>query len=1044
MFTEPNKTVGMNINNIATGFTSNWIRTDVDVMQPKEIGFVHPPRKWQSECFQYLGHANPVSIINAPMGSGKSTELCMIAYDRLLKNNKLKALIACPENLIGKGFGEKVFSLPNGEIVDWSAEKNLILDKRQTTEQVSEFIKEDLFYSKYYTNSRICICTNQTLVKAFNSLSDDEKSLHWNNLVILFDEAHHIKMDKKGNEVYEMNELAQVLDYSYYNNNEIVLMTASLFRGDKKGILSDKILNNSLKFNLSFYEYWAEMKYLECLKYDFVVGVNNYTEDIKDAFSILSEHNLNKQIIFIPMPKARMSTGDGKYQEIQDIIEQKRIELNGITKFDDVTGIYHICNNNGLDYKIADLVTEFHRNKVEKYIEQSDINKNRNAIDCIIAMNKANEGFDWIHADGMVIVGVRHSTTRLFQMIGRLLRDVPNKPIIKVVHMLDFAPHLPASPNLENNLNDCLKFLYATFLLLDVIAPSQVQTNDLSAPTGQLTNTVRQPSSNIFDDLEIDLNQRNDLVEKSYKKLASKFLEGHRDGFKELLPEIVQSWLVDNNVDASKEEIEKLADKVWKIIPSSSQTGIDLSDVDVKLLEAVGPLGFLMRFAGFDITKESLKESLSQFSSSLNQGESESNRKTRIVCKRVNEKGYPNVDFVDESGLNHYSFIHGRKQAKQGFSESAWYDSDQNIAVNEYNLIGLFDLVDNKPYFLKLTENLIIFHKKNGKYPTASDDKELSGFLSRQRSKDKKCKYFQECLDYAIFQGYPNIFDPIDAIKQMIDKIEKLFSYVNKNGEPTSKDKDKTNFYLIGTLRSCRQGKSENVWYSEFDVLFEENNMWHLIETAKEFSLRQTIKLKNLCLDKKRAPLSSIENEKELCAFVQRKVSGKTKWYPEEIDLLEKNSVFKYFLSNTQKRINTWILNIEELSKYIKENDGKFPSKKTHSKELATLQECKRRFANNDLEQIILDKFDELEMASHLKFVDKEFESKQKFIKLCDRLQKGTRPSAKSEIEGDFSLSSYMSTLLKGLRGQRGFINYSFYSEIAKEKNVQHFFEGLI
>jgi hypothetical protein len=271
-----------------------------------------------------------------------------------------------------------------------------------------------------------------------------------------------------------------------------------------------------------------------------------------------------------------------------------------------------------------------------------------------------------------------------------------------------------------------------------------------------------------------------------------------------------------------------------------------------------------------------------------------------------------------------------------------------------------------------------------------------------------------------------------------------LFSYVNKNGEPTSKDKDKTNFYLIGTLRSCRQGKSENVWYSEFDVLFEENNMWHLIETAKEFSLRQTIKLKNLCLDKKRAPLSSIENEKELCAFAQRKVSGKTKWYPEEIDLLEKNSVFKYFLSNTQKRINTWILNIEELSKYIEENDGKFPSKKTHSKELATLQECKRRFANNDLEQIILDKFDELEMASHLKFVDKEFESKQKFIKLCDRLQKGTRPSAKSEIEGDFSLSSYMSTLLKGLRGQRGFINYSFYSEIAKEKNVQHFFEGLI
>lgn len=1035
----------MSLDNVRTGFATNWLRTTVDVMQPKEIGFVHPPRKWQSECFNYLGSSNPVSIVSSPMGSGKSTALCMIAYNRLKENSSKKAIISCPENLIGKGFGEKVFSLPDGEIVDWSAEKNLILDKRQTVEQVLEFIKEDLFYSKYYTNSRICICTNQTLVKAFNSLSDDEKSLHWNNLIILFDEAHHIKMDKKGNEIYEMNELAQVLDYSYDNNNEIVLMTASLFRGDKKGILSDKILNNSLKFNLSFYEYWAEMKYLECLKYDFVVGVNKYTEDIKDAFSILSEHNLSKQIVFIPMPQARMSTGkDGKYQEIQEIIEQKRIELDGVIKFNTLNGIYHIVNDSGLDYKIADLVTESYRDKVEKYIEQSDINKNKDAIDCIIAMNKANEGFDWIHADGMVIVGVRHSTTRLFQMIGRLLRDVPNKPIVKVVHMLDFAPHLPASPNLESNLNDCLKFLYATFLLLDVIAPSQVQTNDLSAPTGQLTNNNRQPYSNIFDDLEIDLSQRNDLVEKSYKKLASKFLEGHRDGFKELLPEIVESWLDDNNIDASKEEIEKLSDKVWKIIPSSSQVGLDLSDVNIKLLEEVGPLGFLMRFAGFDITKDSLKESLCQFSSSLNQGEAESNTKTRIVCKRINEKGYPDVEFVDESGLNHYSFIHARKQAKQGFGESAWYESDQNIAINEYNLIGLFDLVDNKPYFLKLTKNSIIFHKKNGKYPTAIDDKELSGFLSRQRSKDKKCKYFQECLDYAISQGYHDIFEPIDTMKQMIDKIEKLFSYVSENGEPTSKDKDKTNFYLIGTLRSCRQGKSENVWYSEFDVLFEENNMWHLIETAKEFSLRQTIKLKNLCLNKKRAPLSSIENEKELYAFAQRKVSGKTKWFPEEIELLETNDVFKYLISNTQKRINSWVNNIEELLKYVKDNDNKLPSKKTHSKELATLQECKRRFAQGTLEQIIIDKFDEFYMTSHLQFVDKESEAKEKFIRLCDRLQKGSRPSANSEIEGDLILSSYMSTLLKGLKGQRGFVNYSFYKEIAKEKNVQHFFESLI
>ena len=148
-------------------------------------------------------------------------------------------------------------------------------------------------------------------------------------------------------------------------------------------------------------------------KYDFVVGVNKYTEDIKDAFSILSEHDLSKQIIFIPMPQARMSTGkDGKYQEIQDIIEQKRIELDGVVKFNTLNGIYHIVNDSGLNYKIADLVTESYRDKVEKYIEQSDINKNKDAIDCIIAMNKANEGFDWIHADDGVSESAGYRFTR--------------------------------------------------------------------------------------------------------------------------------------------------------------------------------------------------------------------------------------------------------------------------------------------------------------------------------------------------------------------------------------------------------------------------------------------------------------------------------------------------------------------------------------------------------------------------------------------------------------------------------------------------------
>ena len=1045
-------------NNFRQGFANQWVRTKVNVMQPTSVGNANPPRKWQAECFEYLGDSNPVSIINAPMGSGKSTTLCMIAYNRLIKNKNLKAIIVVPENLIGKGFGEKLFSLPDGTNVDWSAQVNLILNKDSTVQQLKSFITEDLFYSNYYLYSRICVCTNQTLCKAFESLTEDEKATHWKNLVILFDEAHHVRMDKKTDEIYEMNSLGQVLDFSYRNENEILLMTASLFRGDKKSILSDEILKDSLRFNLSFYEYWSDMKHLQSLKYDFVVGVNQYTEDISDAFKILSEDRLSKQIIFIPHPSARMSTGkNGKYKEIEDILEKKRIELDGdLVHLDKNTGIYHITNSSGLNYKVADLVSENLSKRVNNHIEKADINKNKDAIDCIIALNRANEGFDWIHADGMIIVGVRHSTTRLYQMIGRLLRDVPNKPIVKVVHMLDFAPHLPVSPNLENSLNDSLKFLYATFLLLDVMAPRQVEINDMSSSSGQ--SGKRDSYSNIFDDLEIDLNLRADLLSNSIRKLASKFNEGHVENLRDFMPDIVGSWLGENNIAATDDEIEKLADKVWNTFPKTSQSGINLSEIDIKLCESIGPLGFLMRFSGLDITLESC----AKFSAMVNQGEFESNKRCHIVCIRMKEYGYPALDYNDEEhDFNHYGWIHNKKQAKQGKGETAWYESDLAIAKS-YGFDTLFDLIDERQKNLDNTQYCINYaeaHPEN-KYPTrwsgTDEDKQKAEWLTRQKSTNKKNKYFSECVELAISKGHPNLFKNIDREEEMLKKIFDLLEWVKKNGAPKkdSTGLELTYYGLVGTLRKAKNGKSENVWYDSFDQIFEKYDMWDLIMTQKEKSLHKCSLLINFMKQKEKIspndvlPKSNSSNEleKKLYNYYSKKINenNNTNWHTEEINLLKENDVYKYLKNKSELRIENWLNDIEILSQYVKCNHGKLPSKKTHQKELNTLQEVKRRYANNTLEQIVIDKFHEVEIPHHLQYVDKESEAKKKFIKLCERLKKGSRPSKNSGFDGDVELSSYMSTLMKGLRGNRSFVKYCFYKEIAEDMNVKYYFEGLL
>jgi hypothetical protein len=424
-------------------------------------------------------------------------------------------------------------------------------------------------------------------------------------------------------------------------------------------------------------------------------------------------------------------------------------------------------------------------------------------------------------------------------MIGRLLRDVPNKPIIKVVHMLDFAPHLPASPNLENNLNDCLKFLYATFLLLDVIAPSQVQTNDLSAPTGQLTNNVRQSSSNIFDDLEIDLNQRNDLVEKSYKKLASKFLEGHIDGLKELLPEIVQSWLVDNNVDASKEEIEKLADKVWKIIPSSSQTGIDLSDVDVKLLEAVGPLGFLMRFAGFDITKESLKDSLSQFSSSLNHGEAEQISFLHEYFKFFQQnQRFPKRSGDREEILMNIKMQNIKSAYKAGgksINNYNFYQSSLKIA-EEYGFPDFFDFSAESASNKKAHETFQ-FTLENERCPSNKSKDSYEAELGRWLIGKKfayegrfQGAFYESDLDIAKSYGFDNIFEKIDKEKIAVAYAHKVSQWIKQNHRiPSSNSDDLTETKMGYWVLRLRKNYKLNLAYHSVINVFIENEMEYVL-----------------------------------------------------------------------------------------------------------------------------------------------------------------------------------------------------------------------
>ena len=897
----------MSLDNVRTGFATNWLRTTVDVMQPKEIGFVHPPRRWQTECFETIAPKTPIALINAPTGSGKSTMLSMLAYQRTVSDNKKKTIIAVPQTVIGKGFNTKVFKLPNDKVIDWSVGVDLCTNAKDTVEQFSSFLKEDIFYSEAYPFERILVCTHATLVAAFQSLSQEDKQTYWNNLLICIDETHHLQMHEIADEVYNMNSLGQVVDYSFRNNNEIILVSATMFRGDQKGLVSDELIEDAVKYNLPFDKYMEEMKHLKSFSYDFIIDTNEYTTDISKCINNLFLDDLKKLFIYIPHPKSYMSSGN-KIQEIQDILEQLKTNLNGdkIT-LNENTGIYHITNILGLDYKVCDLVDENLSKRSIRFVNNEIINKDRNALDCVIALNRAKEGFDWEHANGMIVVGQRNSLTDVIQMVGRLLRDKQGKEKVKALHMLPFSPNQPTAPNLDNSLNDFFKAIAISLLMEDVFAPTPLQTNDESAPTGQLSGSSSSSvSSNIFDDLELDENQRLDLFDKAQKSLvniAGGLVESQGtyspEELKEQMPSIMQKWVEENNIQADEYQIEELAKKVYNQFAKRTlqMQGINVSNINWQMIESADPIEFTLRYVGKDTTLESLKE----LRRLISYGESESNSKTRQICEWIIENGKtPNMHSENLIEQSLGRFLSMRKQAKQGKFNTAWYVSDQKI-VESYNFPDLFKIDDLEFKSNQTCHDVCLWIKENNKIPSGKSkcpvEAKLGNWLGRSKmSKNDTCKkitttWYQSNQDIVESYGYGDLFK-IESLEEKSNiKTHELCKWIVANNKiPMGKSDDTIESKLNEFLSSRKKAyskTSKGAWFdSDLDIV-KSYGLSNIFET-RDSETNANDKVIEICkwiCDNNKMPsrMSKDENEvilsKTLVKFRQTKKAKKHQWF---------------------------------------------------------------------------------------------------------------------------------------------------------------------
>lgn len=382
-------------------------------------------------------------LIKAPPASGKSRALMFIALDKLYAQGLKKAIIAVPERSIGKSFRSTKLT-DYGFYWDWEVlSKNNLTEQGISKSKVKQFV--DFMHSES-PDDRILICTHATLRFAFEQLADSD----FNDVLLAIDEFHHVSQDD--NSVLG-NALRNILANS---TAHVVAMTGSYFRGDSVPILAPEDEQKFDKVSYTYYEQLEGYKYLK----SFAMGYNFYRDRYTDALHEVLDTS-KKTIIHIPNVNSSESTKD-KYDEVDRILDEL-----GQAVPDPKTGLWLVTEETGRVLKVADLVTEEGREKVQDYLNKMT---SLDDLDIIIALGMAKEGFDWPYAEYALTIGYRQSLTEIVQIIGRVTRDSSNKSHAQFTNLI-------SQPDAQDDevffaVNNVMKAITASLLMESVLAPN--------------------------------------------------------------------------------------------------------------------------------------------------------------------------------------------------------------------------------------------------------------------------------------------------------------------------------------------------------------------------------------------------------------------------------------------------------------------------------------------------------------------------------------------------------------------------------------------
>lgn len=400
----------------------------------------------EMQAMVYEQRNRPHLLVKAPPASGKSRAMMFVALDKLAHQGIRKVIVAVPEKSIGRSFKDTDLK-KYGFFADWRVAPyyNLCSSSGNETskrEKLIEFLSPS-------TSAKILVCTHSTLRNAMKDVPNE-----WlNNVFFGIDEFHHTSADANNN----LGELIRRLLNE--TTAHILAMTGSYFRGDAVPVMRPE---DEARFqptiNYNYYQQLSGYTYLKSLGIGYQFFTGKYINALPEALD-----TTKKTLIHIPSVNSKTSYAQ-KYDEVADIIGC----IGKIVHTDYEHFIYTVETPDGRLLKVGDLVEDDQRRRdaLQAYLQRMH---SREALDILIALGTAKEGFDWAWCECCITIGIRSSLTEIVQIIGRCTRDCEGKAHAQFINLIPCPD--AAQEDVSMAVNDFLKAISASLLMEQVMAP---------------------------------------------------------------------------------------------------------------------------------------------------------------------------------------------------------------------------------------------------------------------------------------------------------------------------------------------------------------------------------------------------------------------------------------------------------------------------------------------------------------------------------------------------------------------------------------------